>query len=187
MSYQEAVEQLAALAPELIHQPGQPRRKYSLDEIRLLLAALNYPQQHFSSILIAGTNGKGSTAATLASILIDSGISTGLYTSPHLERVNERIRVNRVTIPDEDFARHFFAVQRAAAELIQSGALHQPPSFFETLTALAFLHFAERGIQIAVLEVGMGGRLGCNQHRRPAALNHHGYLARSHGVARRHD
>ncbi len=159
MSYQEAVEQLAALAPELISQPGQPRRKFSLDEIRLLLAALGNPQQRFRSILIAGTNGKGSTAATLASILVDAGMSTGLYTSPHLERVNERIRVNRATIPDDDFARHFFAVQRAAAGLIESGALHQPPSFFETLTALAFLHFAERDIQIAVLEVGMGGRL----------------------------
>jgi dihydrofolate synthase/folylpolyglutamate synthase len=143
----------------LITQPGQPRRKYSLDEIRILLAALNNPQQRFRSILIAGTNGKGSTAATLASILVDSGLRTGLYTSPHLERVNERIRVNRATISDDDFARHFFAVQNAAAALIQSGSLHQPPSFFETLTALAFLHFAESGVEIAVLEVGMGGRL----------------------------
>jgi dihydrofolate synthase / folylpolyglutamate synthase len=159
MSYREAVQKLAASAPELTVQPGQPRRKFSLDEIRILLAALGNPHQKFCSILIAGTNGKGSTAATLASILVESGLRTGLYTSPHLERVNERIRVNRATIPDDDFARHFFAIQRAATELIEKGSLHQPPSFFETLTALAFLHFADCGVEIAVLEVGMGGRL----------------------------
>ena len=159
MSYQEAVAQLAALVPELTVHPGQPRRKFSLDEIRLLLEELGNPQQHFRSILIAGTNGKGSTASTLASILIDSGVRTGLYTSPHLERVNERIHVDRTVIPDEKFARHYFAIQTVAESLLSSGKLHQMPSYFENLTAMAFLHFAESGVEIAVLEVGLGGRL----------------------------
>jgi dihydrofolate synthase/folylpolyglutamate synthase len=159
MSYREAVEKLAALVPELTVQPGQPRRKFSLEELRILLTALGNPHQRFQSILIAGTNGKGSTASTLASILVDSGLRTGLYTSPHLERVNERIRVNRAVISDDDFARHFFEVERAAGQLVSSGTLQQGPSYFETLTAIAFLHFAASEIQFAVLEVGLGGRL----------------------------
>ncbi len=113
----------------------------------------------FQSILIAGTNGKGSTAATLSSILTASGLRTGLYTSPHLERVNERVRVNGAEITDGDFARHFFAVMEAAENLVSAGTLAQMPSFFEVLTAIGFLHFAEQGVDVAVLEVGMGGRL----------------------------
>jgi dihydrofolate synthase / folylpolyglutamate synthase len=159
MSYAAAIEQLNAMVPELFTSPGQPRRKFSLDQIRILLEALGNPQSRFPSILIAGTNGKGSTAATLASILIESGLKTGLYTSPHLERVNERIRVGRDLITDDDFARHYFALHDAAEKLVCTGALPQLPSFFECLTALAFLYFAEAGVDVAVLEVGMGGRL----------------------------
>ena len=110
-------------------------------------------------MLIAGTNGKGSTAATLASILTEAGLRTGLYTSPHLERPNERIRVDRAEIADADFARLFFRVSETADRLVSSGRLPQMPSFFEMLTALAFLYFAESKVEIAVLEVGMGGRL----------------------------
>src|SRR4051812_38958895 len=110
MSYAAALQQLNAMAPELFTKPGQPRRKFSLDQVCTLLAALGDPHRRFRSILIAGTNGKGSTAATLASILTESGLKTGLYTSPHLERVNERIRVNRSLIEDDDFARLFFRV-----------------------------------------------------------------------------
>ena len=95
MSYAAAVEQLSAMVPELYTGSGHPRRKFSLDEIRVLLAALGDPHRRFPSVLIAGTNGKGSTAATLASILTVSGLRTGLYTSPHLARVNERIRLDR--------------------------------------------------------------------------------------------
>lgn len=159
MSYAAAIDQLNAMVPELFTRPGQPRRKFSLDEVAVLLTALGHPQSRFPSVLIAGTNGKGSTAATLASILIESGVKTGLYTSPHLERPNERIRVDRVEISDDDFARRYFAVQEAAQGLVAEGKLDQMPSFFETLTAMAFLHFAEAGVEIAVLEVGMGGRL----------------------------
>ncbi len=159
MSYAAALEQLNAMAPELFTQPGQPRRKFSLDQFHTLLAALGDPQSRFRSVLIAGTNGKGSTASTLASILTESGVKTGLYTSPHLERVNERIRIGRQLITDDDFARVFFRVDEAAQDLVRGAQLPQLPSFFEYLTALAFCYFAEVGIDIAVLEVGMGGRL----------------------------
>jgi len=173
MSYAAAIDRLFALVPELYTQPGQPRRKFSLDEVAVLLNALGNPQRRFQTVLIAGTNGKGSTAATLASILCSSSQNksgenahksrgssqVGLYTSPHLERVNERIRVGSQQISEEDFARHYFAVQNAAQQQMDSGHLAQMPSFFEMLTCLAFLHFAEAGVEIAVLEVGMGGRL----------------------------
>jgi dihydrofolate synthase/folylpolyglutamate synthase len=159
MSYQSAIDHLAAMAPELASQTGQTRRKFSLDEIGTLLSALGKPHRTFPSVLIAGTNGKGSTASTLASILTASGLRTGLYTSPHLSRPNERIRIDGIEISEEDFAQSFFRVRSTAQRLIDEGKLAQSPSYFETLTAMAFLHFAEPAIEIAVLEVGMGGRL----------------------------
>jgi dihydrofolate synthase/folylpolyglutamate synthase len=159
MSYAAAIEELNALVPELYTRPGQPRRKFSLDEIGVLLSALGDPQRRVRSVLIAGTNGKGSTASTLASILTASGIRTGLYTSPHLERVNERIRIGEAEIADEAFAGLFFRVQDVARQLVLDGRLPQPPSFFEILTAQALLYFAEAKVELAVLEVGMGGRL----------------------------
>ena len=159
MSYAAAIDQLNAMVPELHTGAGHPRRKFSLDEIRVLLNALGKPQLSFPSVLIAGTNGKGSTAATLASILQASGLRTGLYTSPHLERPNERIRVDGVEIDDDSFARLYFRVHDLAQELVLDRCLPQLPSYFEMLTALGFLYFAEEKVQIAVLEVGMGGRL----------------------------
>jgi len=159
MSYAAAVDQLNAMVPELYQSAGQPRRKFSLDEIRILLAALGNPHRRFKSVLIAGTNGKGSTAATLASILEASGSHTGLYTSPHLVRVNERIQLNRAEISDDDFASLYFMVHDAAQQLVLEGQLPQLPSFFEILTAQALLYFAVKRVDIAVLEVGMGGRL----------------------------
>jgi dihydrofolate synthase/folylpolyglutamate synthase len=159
MSYQSAIDHLAAMAPELATQTGQTRRKFSLDEIGTLLTALGNPHRTFPSVLIAGTNGKGSTASTLAAILTASGLRTGLYTSPHLSRPNERIRIDGVEISDDDFAELFFRVRSTAQKLIDDGKLGQTPSYFETLTAMAFLHFAEPAIEIAILEVGMGGRL----------------------------
>jgi dihydrofolate synthase / folylpolyglutamate synthase len=159
MSYAAAIEQLNTMMPELYQTAGQPRRKFSLDEIRVLLEELGNPQLKFPSILIAGTNGKGSTAATLASILSAAGVRTGLFTSPHLERANERIRIDRVEIADEDFARHFFLVSDTANQMVIERKLPQVPSYFEMLTAQALLYFAASGAEIAVLEVGMGGRL----------------------------
>jgi dihydrofolate synthase/folylpolyglutamate synthase len=159
MSYSAAVDQLNAMVPELYLSHGQPRRKFSLDEIRILLSALGNPERRFPSVLIAGTNGKGSTAATLASILTASGLRTGLYTSPHLARANERIRLNRLEIDDDTFADLYYRVHDRAQQLVIDGQLPQLPSYFEILTAQAFLHFAEKRVEIAVLEVGMGGRL----------------------------
>jgi len=159
MSYAAAIEQLNAMAPELYAASGQPRRKFSLDEIGILLATLGNPQRRFPSVLIAGTNGKGSTASTLASILTASGVRTGLYTSPHLARANERIRVDRAEIADDVFAGLFFRVLDAARQLVADGRLPQMPSYFEILTAQALLFFAEARVELAVLEVGMGGRL----------------------------
>jgi dihydrofolate synthase/folylpolyglutamate synthase len=159
MSYAAAIDQLNAMIPELLIPPGQPRRKFALEEVRILLAALGDPQRHFKSVLIAGTNGKGSTAATLAAILTASGLRAGLYTSPHLARANERIRQDGDEISDDTFAKLYFRVHGAAQKLLTGGQLPQMPSYFEVLTAQALLYFAEGGAEVAVLEVGMGGRL----------------------------
>ena len=159
MSYTVAIDQLNAMIPELLTPPGQPRRKFALEEVRILLAALDSPQRRFKSVLIAGTNGKGSTAATLAAILTASELRTCLYTSPHLARANERIRLDGVEIDDETFAGLYFRVHNVAQKLLTDGRLPQMPSYFEVLTAMAHLYFADVGAEIAVLEVGMGGRL----------------------------
>lgn len=160
MSYQLAVEQLYARGHELAPpQPGAPRRKFDLAYMRRLMAELGNPQTSFPSVLIAGTNGKGSTASTLASVLTASGYRAGLYTSPHLERINERIRIGSELIADETFAQLYFRVDDTSNRLVSAGELPNPPSFFEVMTAIAFLYFAEQKIEIAVLEVGLGGRL----------------------------
>ncbi len=165
MSYSAAIENLNKLIPELFTAPGQERRKFTLHEIGVLCRALGNPQSQFPAVLIAGTNGKGSTASTLAAIAQAAGIRTGLYTSPHLERVNERVRLGAAgetalaEISDEDFARIYFRVHDQAQALVQSGELPGLPSYFELLTALAFVYFAEQRVELAVLEVGMGGRL----------------------------
>ena len=182
MTYDEALERLAALGPEL--RTGRaadgaataPRRKFSLDHIRALLGALGEPQKSFASVLIAGTNGKGSTASTLASITNAAGIKTGLYTSPHLLRVNERIKISAgrdaavgglLDMPDPDFGRVYGVVDTATARLIASGGLPHYPSFFELLTAIAFTWFAEQQVELAVLEVGLGGRLDATNSAEP--------------------
>jgi len=159
MSYAAAIDQLNSMVPELYAAKGQARRKFSLSEIGILLGALGNPQRRFPAVLIAGTNGKGSTAATLASILTASGLRTGLFTSPHLARANERIRLDRGEISDDAFGSYYFRVHDAAKQLVLGESLPQLPSYFEILTAQALLYFAEQGAEIAVLEVGMGGRL----------------------------
>ena len=162
-TYDRAVQSLYALGHELakdaIAKPGEPRLKWELAHMRTLCAALGDPQHAFPSILIAGTNGKGSTAATRASILDAAGNRTALYTSPHLVRVNERLRIGSNEISDDDFARLYFRVDDTAQALVRDGALPHPPSFFEVMTALAFAYFSEQKVDIAVLEVGLGGRL----------------------------
>ena len=142
------------------HELAQtPSHKFDLAHMCVLLAALDHPEKRFPSVLIAGTNGKGSTAATLASILQASGSRTGLYTSPHLVRINERIRINGNQISDDDFALSHDLVDRTAQRLVEERELPWHPSFFEMLTAIAFEYFSQNKLDIAVLEVGMGGRL----------------------------
>ena len=176
MTYVEAIEALRSLGPELRTGKGGVPRKFSLEHIRAVLGALGDPQKTFASVLIAGTNGKGSTAATLAAITAAAGIRTGLYTSPHLVRVNERMKTSvsghkheaRLSeIADEDFGRLYGRVDQVANELVAQGALPHLPSFFERLTALAFCWFAEQRVELAVLEVGLGGRLDATNSVEP--------------------
>jgi len=180
MSYQSAVERMYALGHELAQMPSH---KFDLAHMRVLLAALNHPEQRFPSVLIAGTNGKGSTAATLVSILQASGLRTGLYTSPHLMRINERIQIDGQPISDHQFALLHDVVDRTAERLVGEGDLPWHPSFFEMLTAIAFEHFAQSAVEIAVLEVGMGGRLDATNVVEPRvsvitdiALDHQKFL-----------
>ncbi len=171
MTYEQAMEKLAALGPEMrVTATGAPR-KFSLDHIRALLKELGDPQARFASVLIAGTNGKGSTAVTLASIVNAAGIRTGLYTSPHLERVNERMKVSGgarlLDIPDEAFGACFERVDMAAQALVANGGLPHMPSYFEMVTAVAFCWFADSGVELAMLEVGLGGRLDATNSVEP--------------------
>jgi dihydrofolate synthase/folylpolyglutamate synthase len=134
-------------------------RKFDLEHMRVLARALGNPQHRLASVLIAGTNGKGSTAATLAGIVQSAGYRTGLYTSPHLLRINERIQINGEPISDVEFAEIYGRVENAAQQLVAKGELPWHPSFFEMLTAMMFEYFSSVGVELAVLEVGMGGRL----------------------------
>ena len=184
-SYQIAVERMYALGHELAQTPSH---KFDLAHMKVLLVAMSHPERRFSSVLIAGTNGKGSTAATLASILHASGVKTGLYTSPHLMRINERIRVNGEEISDDDFAEIHGEVDRVADCLVDQGELPWHPSFFEMMTAIAFERFAREKVDIAVLEVGMGGRLDATNVVQPLvsvitdiALDHQKFLGNSVG------
>jgi dihydrofolate synthase / folylpolyglutamate synthase len=185
MSYETAVASMFALGHELAHTPSN---KFDLAHMRVLLKAMNHPERAFPAVLIAGTNGKGSTAATLASILRASGLKTGLYTSPHLVRINERIRVNGEEVSDDDFARLHGEVDRTAEQLVQQRDLPWHPSFFEMMTAIAFAYFARERVEIAVLEVGMGGRLDATNVVEPVlsvitdiSLDHQKFLGNTVG------
>lgn len=152
-SYDEAVQHLLWLGHE-----GRAL-KWDLNNTRAVLERLAHPERSWPSVHIAGTNGKGSVAAMLEAMLRAAGYRTGLYTSPHLVRINERIRVNSAEIADPEFAAAFAAVEPEIEALLVRGALPGHPSYFETLTAMAFSHFQQAGVEVAVLEVGMGGRL----------------------------
>ena len=180
MSYESAVASMFALGHELASTPSH---KFDLEHMRVLLRALGHPERTFPSVLIAGTNGKGSTAATLASILRASGLKSGLYTSPHLIRINERIRIGGEQISDEDFAQLHRDVDTVAEQLVAAGELPWHPSFFEMMTAIAFRYFARERVNVAVLEVGMGGRLDATNVVEPLisviadiSLDHQKYL-----------
>ena len=143
--------------------------KFGLETMRSLVEALGHPERAYPSLLIAGTNGKGSVAAYVDSALRASGLRTGRYTSPHLVRINERITVGGREITDAAFARAVMAVRDAAAALVKRGTLAAHPTFFEAVTAAALWHFARARVDVAVLEVGLGGRLDATNVVEPLA------------------
>jgi dihydrofolate synthase / folylpolyglutamate synthase len=149
MDYPECIAYLEKLGNEVLAM------EFGLDNIRRVLDALGNPQQKYSSVLIAGTNGKGSVARFLSSVLTRGGYRTASYTSPHLVKLEERFVINNETIDPETFAQFFTRV----VEAVGKAGIEFRPTYFETLTALAFLYFAAKEVDIAVLEVGMGGRL----------------------------
>lgn len=153
MQYPDSVEFLYALGNEL------KTVKFGLDRIRTLLAALGNPQRAYRVVHVAGTNGKGSTCAMIAAGLEAAGFRTGLYTSPHLIEPTERIRIDGSDIPQPAFVRAFEQVHRRAEAMVAAGELDMHPTYFETITAMGFLAFAEAGVDWAVVEVGLGGRL----------------------------
>jgi dihydrofolate synthase/folylpolyglutamate synthase len=132
--------------------------KLGLDNIRTLLGALDNPHLSYPTVLVAGTNGKGSVCAMLARILNRHGLRTGLYTSPHLVSIEERIRVNDRLISRPAFCRALTEVRQAADSLLRAGKLPSPPTHFEVLTCAALSYFKTRRVDMTVLEVGLGGR-----------------------------
>lgn len=132
--------------------------KFGLDNVSTVLSSFDNPHQKYASVLVAGTNGKGSVSAMLAQILILHDFRVGLFTSPHLVRVEERIQIGNKLIPPRSFCRWLTILRERIEQLIASKKLLSPPTYFELLTCLAFLYFEEQKVDMAVLEVGMGGR-----------------------------
>lgn len=161
MSYPDSVRYLYALGNEL-----KVGAKFDLDRMRVLLSALGNPEQTGRFVHVAGTNGKGSTCAMIANALNCAGLKTGLYTSPHLVEPTERIQINGKPVTPSEFATTFEVLHAKAEELIKSDILDAHPSYFETVTAMAFLLFRQR-TQLTVLEVGLGGRLDATNVVRP--------------------
>ena len=159
MNYNESVRYLLTLGRELASPQQARAAKFDLHNIVAMCERMGHPERAYPSVHIAGTNGKGSTAAMLASICRASGPSCGLYTSPHLLRINERIRLDGEEISEEQFAESFTRVHAVIEELLASGKLAAHPTYFECVTAMAFDFFARAGVEIAVIEVGLGGRL----------------------------
>lgn len=159
MNYEAAVRYLLSLGRELAAPTQASAAKFDLENINLLSERLGCPHRAYPSAHIAGTNGKGSTAAFLEAILRDAGFRTGLNTSPHLERINERIRISGEEISDEAFADVLSRVQAITEELLAAGKLRAHPTYFECVTAMAFEYFAQQRVEFGVFEVGLGGRL----------------------------
>lgn len=158
MDYQDTLSYLYNSTP-LFQQVGSAAYKEGLENTLALDEHFGHPHRSFRAIHVAGTNGKGSCSHTLAAILQAAGYRTGLYTSPHLVDFRERIRVNGCPVPEEYVVR-FVEQERAFFE-----PLH--PSFFELTTAMAFRYFADKQVDVAVIEVGLGGRLDCTNIIRP--------------------
>lgn len=177
MDFEQSVSYLLSLGHETL------AIKLGLRNTELLLEALGNPHRSFESVQIAGTNGKGSTAAVLDSICRHAGITAGLYTSPHLTSITERIRINGQNISEPDFAAHASDARNAAEGLLTQGKIEALPTFFEQVTAIALLAFREADIQLAILETGLGGRLDATTVAgaktvgiTPISLDHQEYL-----------
>ena len=177
MQFDEAVQYLLGLGHETL------AIKLGLRNTELLLQALDNPERTFTAVQIAGTNGKGSTAAMLDSICRAAGIRTGLYTSPHLVSITERIRIAGSDITPEDFARHATTVRAVAEDLLTRKEIEALPTFFEHVTAIALIAFREAGVELAILETGLGGRLDSTTAAKaaivgitPIAMDHEDYL-----------
>ncbi len=152
MNFQEAESYLFSLGNEV------ETMKLGLENITALLAAVDDPQKKYPKVQVAGTNGKGSVCAFLESICSRAGIRTGLYTSPHLVSIRERIRIAGEDIAEDEFARLASLVKGTAESLVRDQKLERVPTFFEQITAIALLAFAEGGVELAILETGLGGR-----------------------------
>lgn len=177
MRFDEALQYLLSLGHETL------AIKLGLANTERLLKALGNPQSSFPSVQIAGTNGKGSTAVMLEAITHAAGINAGLYTSPHLKSITERIRINGREISQEDFAHLALEVREASERLLGDGSLQTLPTFFEQLTAIALAYFARERVRLAILETGLGGRLDATTTAgakivciTPIALDHQEYL-----------
>jgi dihydrofolate synthase / folylpolyglutamate synthase len=179
-NFDEALSYLLSLGHETL------TIKLGLANTETLLNALENPHQQFPAVQIAGTNGKGSVAVTLDSICRAAGIRTGLFTSPHLVSITERITVDGEPISQSDFARITAQVKETARELVKDGRLETLPTFFEHVTAMALLAFREAKIELAILETGLGGRLDSTTAAgaeivaiTPIAMDHEEYLGYS--------
>ena len=160
--------------------------KFSLERIKLLCANLENPQERFPKIHIAGTNGKGSVCAMLESILRNSGLKVGMFTSPHLLYLGERIQINRIPISKEKLLEYVAKVRDVCDTLFDISDVENYPSFFELMTAVCFLYFADEHVDVAVIEVGLGGRLDSTNIITPVcsvitsvALDHTEYLGQT--------
>lgn len=180
MNYPDSVRFLYSLGNEL------KTAKFDLERITVLLEALGNPHRRGRFVHVAGTNGKGSTCAMIESCLRAAGMRTGLYTSPHLLEPTERIRVNGVPVGPEEFAAAFDRVHQTAESLLAAQKLDLHPTYFETVTAMAFWIFAEAKLDLSVIEVGLGGRLDATNVVHPELavvtpidFDHEAYLGKS--------
>jgi dihydrofolate synthase/folylpolyglutamate synthase len=161
LRYPDTVEFLYSLGNEI------RTVKFGLEAVRTVLEALGNPQNSFPSVHVAGTNGKGSTCAMIESVLRTAGRRTALFTSPHLVEPTERIRIEGVPVSREEFAGAFLTVHRANEELAAAGRLEHHTTYFETVTAMAFLLFRKHEVDMAVVEAGLGGRLDATNVLQP--------------------
>ena len=152
MNFHESEEYLFSLGNEV------EAMKLGLENIRKLLAALGDPQKSYLKVQVAGTNGKGSVCAFLDSICLQAEIKTGVFTSPHLVSITERVRINGVDISEGEFARLATRVREASELLVERGEIERVPTYFEQVTAIALVAFAEVNVELAILETGLGGR-----------------------------